>query len=86
MDCSPPGSPVHGISQARILEWVAIFFPGDLPDPGTEPASLMSPALAGRIVTIVTMGFPGSSVGKEFACSAGDPSSIPGQEDALEKR
>ena len=26
MDCSPPGSPVHGISQARILEWVAIFF------------------------------------------------------------
>ena len=23
MDCSPPGSPVHGISQARILEWVA---------------------------------------------------------------
>ena len=24
MDCSPPGSPVHGISQARILEWVAI--------------------------------------------------------------
>ena len=26
MDCSPPGSSVHGISQARILEWVAIFF------------------------------------------------------------
>ena len=24
MDCSPPGSPVHGISQARILQWVAI--------------------------------------------------------------
>ena len=24
MDCSPPGSFVHGISQARILEWVAI--------------------------------------------------------------
>ena len=24
VDCSPPGSPVHGISQARILEWVAI--------------------------------------------------------------
>ena len=29
MDCSPPGSSVHGISQARILEWVAIpFFRG----------------------------------------------------------
>ena len=26
MDCGPPGSSVHGISQARILEWVAIFF------------------------------------------------------------
>ena len=26
MDCSPPGSFVHGISQARILEWVAISF------------------------------------------------------------
>ena len=35
MDCSPPGFSVHGISQARILEWVAISFfrgssqPGD---------------------------------------------------------
>ena len=26
MKCSPPGSSVHGISQARILKWVAIFF------------------------------------------------------------
>ena len=26
MDCSPPGSSVHGISQARILEWVAISY------------------------------------------------------------
>ena len=26
MDCSPPGTSVHGISQARILEWVAISF------------------------------------------------------------
>ena len=25
MDCSPPGSSVHGIFQAKILEWVAIF-------------------------------------------------------------
>ena len=32
MDCSPPSSPVPGISQARILEWVAS--PGDLPNPG----------------------------------------------------
>ena len=27
MDCSPPGSSVHGILHARILEWVAIPFP-----------------------------------------------------------
>ena len=26
MDCSPPGSSVYGILQARILEWVAVFF------------------------------------------------------------
>ena len=26
VDCSPPGSPVHGILQARVLEWVAISF------------------------------------------------------------
>ena len=47
MDCNPPGSPVRGILQARILEWVAMPSPGDLPDPGIELASLMSPALAG---------------------------------------
>ena len=40
MDYSPPGSSVHEILQARILEWVAISFPGDLPDPGIEPRSL----------------------------------------------
>ena len=28
MDCSPPGSSVYGISQARIMEWVAIPFSG----------------------------------------------------------
>ena len=27
MDCSPPGSSVHGIFQARVLEWGAIVFP-----------------------------------------------------------
>ena len=40
MDCSPSGSSVHRILQARILEWA-----GDLPDPGIKPASLTSPAL-----------------------------------------
>ena len=36
MDCILPGSSVRGISQARILEWVAFPFPGDLPHPGIE--------------------------------------------------
>ena len=36
LDCSPPGSSVHGIFQARILEWVAIPSPGDLPYPGIK--------------------------------------------------
>ena len=39
MDCSLPGSSVHGILQARILERIAISFSGDLPDPGIEPRS-----------------------------------------------
>ena len=39
MDCSPPGSIVHGILQARILEWVAIPSPGDLPYPRIEHGS-----------------------------------------------
>ena len=34
MDCSPPGSFVQGILQARILEWVACPPPEGLPDPG----------------------------------------------------
>ena len=29
MDCSPPGSSVHGIFQARALEWGAIAFSGE---------------------------------------------------------
>ena len=40
MDCSSPGSSVHGILQARIPEWVAIPFSKDLPDPRIEPRSL----------------------------------------------
>ena len=50
MDCSPPGSSVHGSPQARILEWVAISrqeyrsglpspSPADLPHPGIEHGS-----------------------------------------------
>ena len=34
MDCSPPGSSVREISQARILEWVAIPFASGSSQPG----------------------------------------------------
>ena len=51
MDCSPSGSSVHRILQARILEWA-----GDLPDPGIKPASLTSPALAWRFFTTAPPG------------------------------
>ena len=37
--CDPMDHRVHGIFQARILEWVAVPSPGDLPNRGTEPKS-----------------------------------------------
>jgi len=46
VDCSPPGSSVHGILQARILEWVVHVLLQ-----GMEPTSVMSPALAGGFFT-----------------------------------
>ena len=45
------GFSIRGILQARILEWVAMPSPGDLPDPGIESRSPMSPALAGGFFT-----------------------------------
>ena len=36
IDGSPPGSPVPGILQARILEWVVFLSLGDIPNPGIE--------------------------------------------------
>ena len=50
MDCSPPGSSVHGILQARILEWSAMPSSRRSSRPGMEPTSLAS-ALAGGFFT-----------------------------------
>ena len=55
MDCSPPGSVVHGISQARIWERVPLPSPEDCPDSGIE---LESPALQ---VDSFTTKLPGKS-------------------------
>ena len=87
MDWSPPGFSVHGISQARILEWVDISFSrgSSQPSDPTCPVSLESPALvAGFFANSTTWDlltvspfFPGGSHGKEFTCNAGDLGLIP---------
>ena len=51
MDHSPPGSSVHGISQAGIPEWVAIFFSRGSSRPRDRTESPVSPSLAGRFFT-----------------------------------
>ena len=51
MDYSPLGSSLHGISPARIPSGLPFPTPGDLPNSGTKPTSLVSPELAGRFFT-----------------------------------
>ena len=51
MDCSPPGSSVHGILQEEYWSGLPFPPPGDLSNPGMEPLSLLSPALTGRLFT-----------------------------------
>ena len=54
MDCSPLGSSVRGILQARVLE-LAFPFPGDFPDPGIESGS---PALQADSLPLIHWGSP----------------------------
>ena len=63
IDCSPPGSSVHGILQARILEWIAMSSSRDLPDPGINPASPVSLALQADSLPLSYRGSPGWSTG-----------------------
>ena len=67
MHYSPSGSSVHGISQARILEglpfpkileWLLCPSPGDFPDSGIEPMSLVSPAWQADSLSLVPPGKP----------------------------
>ena len=69
---------VHGILQARILEWVVICpSPGDLPGSGIKPGSPVSPALAGGFFTTEPPGkpHPASRLLPKFLSvnSAGEP-------------
>ena len=70
MDCSPPGSSVHGILQARLLEWVAISSSRGSSQPGTETVSLIPPALAGRVFTASATC---EALGEEGRCSFQTP-------------
>ena len=58
--CGPPYGPpdpsVHSISQQAYWNGLPCPSPGDLPDPGTTPLSLTSPALAARFFTTNTTG------------------------------
>ena len=58
MDCSPADSSVHGIFQARILEWVAISYSGDLDHSGIKPMFPLSTALAGGFFTTTSLEKP----------------------------
>ena len=52
MDCSPPGSSVHGILQQEFWSGLLCPIPGNLPNPGVRCMSLNCPALAGGFFTI----------------------------------
>ena len=58
MDCSPPASSAMGFSRYEYCSGVPFPFPGDLPYPGIEPASLRSPILVGGFFTTAPPGKP----------------------------
>ena len=71
MDCSPPSSSLHGILQARVLEWVAISFSRGSSRPGIEPAS---PAFQADALTSELPGkLPHYPCPKYASCSRGTP-------------
>ena len=51
MDCTRQAPLSMGFSRQEYQSGLPCPLPGDLPDPGIEPMSLMSPALAGRFFT-----------------------------------
>ena len=89
MDYSLPGSSVHGILQARILEWVAIplsrgsFWPRDRTQVSCIAGRLFTIWLSGsqklflKKKTKKTTFFPYGSAGKESTCNVGDLGLIP---------
>ena len=52
MDCSLPGSSIHGIFQARVLEWGAIAFSGMHLEKALIPKATCSPVFIAALLTI----------------------------------
>ena len=78
MDCNLPASSVHGILQAKILEWVSM--------PSSRGSSRPRDQTHISYFSYTGRDFPGGSDGKESACDAGDLGLIPGLGRYLEKR
>ena len=92
MDCHLPGSSVHGIFQARVPEWGAIVFSAPYCLSKSKSKcfwtwiiafgmfffQMMKEKVKQFLYLSLSNTFPGSLVGKESACSAGHPGSIPG--------
>ena len=55
MDCSPPGSSIHGIFQARVLEWGAIAFSDDYLDNILKSRDITLPT---KVSLVKAMVFP----------------------------
>ena len=66
MDCNPPGLCVHGLFQARILEWVAISSIRESSNPGMEPMSPVSSALQADSLLLSHWGSPGEADTQSF--------------------
>ena len=62
MDCSPPGSSIHGIFQARILEWLAIAFSRESFQPRDQACASRVSWIAGRLFTAEPLGKPNSTI------------------------
>ena len=82
MDCRPPGPSVHGIFQARVLEWGAMIHMIIEMDICMNSCWAYHRYICIQIETFIdvciyTLGFPCGSAGKESACNAGDLGLIP---------
>ena len=62
MDCSPPGFSIHGIFQARILEWIAIAFSRESFQPRDQACASRVSWITGRLFTAEPLGKPNSTV------------------------